>query len=126
MTTAKRFRRVYPALLAGGGAVGRLPRRRRTGTSERPRSASGWGSFQEARVKLPYRFALAGLAALTLLAAGCSSSSSSSGSSSSSSSSSASTVNWATETSAAAGGGMSALIAAAKKEGTLNVIALPP
>jgi putative spermidine/putrescine transport system substrate-binding protein len=66
---------------------------------------------------------LAGVAALTLLAAGCSSSSSSSASSSSSSSS---TVNWATVTSASAGGGMNALITAAKKEGTLNVIALPP
>jgi putative spermidine/putrescine transport system substrate-binding protein len=69
-------------------------------------------------VRSPYRFAVAGFAALALLAAGCSSSSSSSGSTSS--------VNWATETSAAAGGGMSALVAAAKKEGTLNVIALPP
>jgi putative spermidine/putrescine transport system substrate-binding protein len=75
-------------------------------------------------VRLPYRFALAGVAALTLLAAGCSSSSSSG--SSASSSSSASAVNWATETSVSAGGGMSALVAAAKKEGTLNVIALPP
>ena len=34
-------------------------------------------------------------------------------------------ANWATETSATAGGGMNALVAAAKKEGTLNVIALP-
>jgi putative spermidine/putrescine transport system substrate-binding protein len=75
-------------------------------------------------VKSPYRFALAGVAALTLLAVGCSSSSSSG--SSASSSSSSSTVNWATEASVSAGGGMSALIAAAKKEGTLNVIALPP
>src|ERR1700753_1636034 len=33
---------------------------------------------------------------------------------------------WATTQSAKAGGGMAALIAAAKKEGTLNVIALPP
>ena len=33
---------------------------------------------------------------------------------------------WATATSAQAGGGMDALVAAAKKEGTLNVIALPP
>ena len=69
-----------------------------------------------------YRFALAGVAAATLLAAGCSSSSSSSGSSSSSTS----TTNWATEASASAGGGISALVAAAKKEGALNVIALPP
>ncbi|HTS96522.1 MAG TPA: ABC transporter substrate-binding protein [Streptosporangiaceae bacterium] len=66
-----------------------------------------------------HRFALAGLAALGLLAAGCSSSGSSSPSSSSA-------TNWATVTSAAAGGGMAKLVAAAKKEGTLNVIALPP
>jgi putative spermidine/putrescine transport system substrate-binding protein len=70
-------------------------------------------------VRSPYRFALAGFAASALLVAGCSSSGSSSGSS-------GAAVNWATETSVAAGGGMSALIAAAKKEGTLNVIALPP
>jgi putative spermidine/putrescine transport system substrate-binding protein len=73
-------------------------------------------------VRSSYRFALAGVAAATLLAAGCSSSSSSSGSSSSSTS----TTNWATEASASAGGGISALVAAAKKEGALNVIALPP
>ena len=66
-----------------------------------------------------HRFALAGLTALALLAAGCSSSGSSSGSSSSG-------TNWATVSSASAGGGMSTLVAAAKKEGTLNVIALPP
>ncbi|HEX3192328.1 MAG TPA: ABC transporter substrate-binding protein, partial [Streptosporangiaceae bacterium] len=65
-----------------------------------------------------YRLALAGAAAACLLAAGCSSSGSSSGSSSS--------TDWATQTSASAGGGMNALVAAAKKEGTLNVIALPP
>jgi putative spermidine/putrescine transport system substrate-binding protein len=69
-------------------------------------------------VRSSYRFALAGVAAATLLAAGCSSSGSSSGSTS--------TTNWATETSASAGGGMTALVAAAQKEGTLNVIALPP
>ncbi len=66
-----------------------------------------------------YRFALAGIAAATLFAAGCSSSGSSA-------SSSGSSTNWATETSASAGGGMNALVAAAQKEGTLNVIALPP
>ncbi len=66
-----------------------------------------------------YRLALAGVAAAALLAAGCSSSGSSSGSSSSA-------TNWANETSATGGGGMNALVAAAKKEGTLNVIALPP
>jgi putative spermidine/putrescine transport system substrate-binding protein len=71
-------------------------------------------------VRSPYRFAFAGVAAVVLLATGCSSSSSSG------SSSSGSSVNWASEASASAGGGMSALIAAAKKEGTLNVIALPP
>ena len=65
-----------------------------------------------------YRLAFAGVAAAALLAAGCSSSGTTSGSSSS--------VNWATQTSASAGGGMNALVAAAKKEGTLNVIALPP
>jgi putative spermidine/putrescine transport system substrate-binding protein len=70
-------------------------------------------------VRTPYRFTLMGAAALALLAAGCSS-----GSSSSSGSSGG--ANWATVTSASAGGGMSKLIAAAKKEGTLNVIALPP
>jgi len=69
-------------------------------------------------VRSPHRFALAGVAALALLAAGCSSSGSSPGASGG--------ANWATVTSAAAGGGMSKLIAAAKKEGTLNVIALPP
>jgi putative spermidine/putrescine transport system substrate-binding protein len=73
-------------------------------------------------VRSSYRLALAGVAAAALLAAGCSSSGSSSGSSTSTSSA----ANWATETSVAAGGGMNALIAAAKKEGTLNVIALPP
>jgi putative spermidine/putrescine transport system substrate-binding protein len=70
-------------------------------------------------VRSPYRYAFAGIAAAVLLATGCSSSSSSG-------SSSGSSVNWATESSASAGGGMSALVAAAKKEGTLNVIALPP
>jgi putative spermidine/putrescine transport system substrate-binding protein len=70
-------------------------------------------------VRSSYRLALAGVAAAALLAAGCSSSGTTSGSSSSS-------VNWSTETSASAGGGMNALVAAAKKEGTLNVIALPP
>jgi len=70
-------------------------------------------------VRSSHRFALAGLTGLALLAAGCSSGSSSSGSSSSG-------TNWATVSSASAGGGMSTLAAAAKKEGTLNVIAVPP
>ncbi|MGH3151460.1 MAG: ABC transporter substrate-binding protein [Streptosporangiaceae bacterium] len=68
-------------------------------------------------MRSPYRLALAGVAAVALLAAGCSSSSSSGSSGG---------VNWNNETTVAAGGGMSALITAAKKEGTLNVIALPP
>jgi putative spermidine/putrescine transport system substrate-binding protein len=68
-----------------------------------------------------YGFAVAGIAAAALLAAGCSSSSSSG-----SSSGSGSGANWSTATSASAAGGMNALVAAAKKEGTLNVIALPP
>ncbi len=76
-------------------------------------------SFQEALVRSSYRLALAGVAAATLLAAGCSSSGSSA-------SSGGSSTNWATQTSASGGGGMNALVAAAKKEGTLNVIALPP
>jgi putative spermidine/putrescine transport system substrate-binding protein len=42
------------------------------------------------------------------------------------SSSSSGGDSWNSATSAAAGGGMSKLVAAAKKEGTLNVIALPP
>ena len=69
-------------------------------------------------MRSPHRFALAGLAALACLAAGCSSSGSSSGASGG--------TNWGTVTSVATGGGMSKLIAAAKKEGALNVIALPP
>ena len=68
-------------------------------------------------MRSPHRYTLAALAALALLAAGCSSSSSPSSSSG---------PNWATVTSASSGGGMAKLIAAAKKEGTLNVIALPP
>jgi putative spermidine/putrescine transport system substrate-binding protein len=68
-------------------------------------------------VKSPYRLTVMGVTALALLAAGCSSGSSSGSSGG---------TNWATVTSASAGGGMSKLIAAAKKEGKLNVIALPP
>ncbi len=68
-------------------------------------------------MRTPYRFTLVGAAALALAAAGCSSSSSSGSSGG---------TNWNTVASASAGGGMSKLIAAAKKEGTLNVIALPP
>src|SRR5260370_17314356 len=70
------------------------------------------------RVRSPHRFALIGLTALAMLAAGCSGSSSSS--------SSGGGANWSTSGSASAGGGMSKLIAAAKQEGTLNAIALPP
>jgi putative spermidine/putrescine transport system substrate-binding protein len=71
-------------------------------------------------VRSSHRFAMAGIAAAALLAAGCSSGPPGSASGSGSG------TNWATATSAAAGGGMNALVAAAKKEGTLNVIALPP
>jgi putative spermidine/putrescine transport system substrate-binding protein len=66
----------------------------------------------------PYRFTLTGVAALALLAAGCSASSTSG--------SSGGGASWATVSSAASGGGMAKLVAAAKKEGKLNVIALPP
>ncbi|MGD9990217.1 ABC transporter substrate-binding protein [Pseudonocardia sp.] len=71
------------------------------------------------------RSAAAGVAVAAVLglATGCVSSSSGSGGGSSASSDG---TNWATTTSAQAGGGMDALVAAAKKEGTLNVIALPP
>jgi putative spermidine/putrescine transport system substrate-binding protein len=67
-------------------------------------------------VRASHRIAIAGLAAVALLGAGCSSSSSTSSGS----------TNWATVTSASAGGGMNALVSAAKAEGQLNVIALPP
>jgi len=66
-------------------------------------------------VRTPYRLGLAGVAAVSLLAAGCSTNASSSSGG----------YNWSNATSAASGGGMSALIKAAKSEGTLNVIALP-
>src|ERR1700735_2327713 len=69
------------------------------------------------RVRSSHRLGLAAVSALALLATGCGSTGSSTTSGG---------VNWATVTSASAGGGMSKLIAAAKKEGTLNVIALPP
>lgn len=65
------------------------------------------------RLAVPAWRATAAMAVLVVAAAGCSSASSSGG------------FNWSTATSAKAGGGLSALIAAAKKEGTLNVIALP-
>jgi putative spermidine/putrescine transport system substrate-binding protein len=69
--------------------------------------------------------ALAGIvvAALILFMSACGSSNSST---SSSSSAAASGPNAATATSVADFGGMDALVAAAQKEGTLNVIALPP
>ena len=66
-------------------------------------------------MRTPYRLGLAGLAALSLLAAGCGAKSSPSSGG----------FDWSTATTASAGGGMSALVAAAKQEGTLNVIALP-
>ncbi len=67
-------------------------------------------------MRSPYRITLMGVAALALLAAGCSSGSNSSSGG----------TNWATISSASAAGGMTKLVAAAKKEGQLNVIALPP
>ncbi len=70
------------------------------------------------KVKKSYKYALAATAILALGAAGCSSS----GSGGSSNNDKV----WDTATSAQAGGGMAKLIAAAKKEGQLNVIALPP
>jgi putative spermidine/putrescine transport system substrate-binding protein len=69
--------------------------------------------------------ALATATALTLAACG-SSNSSSTATGGTSPSGSTSTTDWSTAQSADAGGGMDALVAAAKKEGTLNVIALPP
>jgi putative spermidine/putrescine transport system substrate-binding protein len=65
-------------------------------------------------------------AALTLAACGSSNSSTATGPSSDNTTPSATTTDWSTAQSAGAGGGMAALVAAAKKEGTLNVIALPP
>lgn len=58
-------------------------------------------------------------AAATVMLTACSSNSSSNADNGSA------TVSWAQAQSAQAGGGMDALVAAAKKEGTLNVIALP-
>src|SRR6185437_7136240 len=70
-------------------------------------------------VRAARRLALTALlASAALVAAGCSSSSGGGGGSGG--------TDWATVKSVSAGGGMDALIAAAKKEGTLNVIALPP
>jgi putative spermidine/putrescine transport system substrate-binding protein len=65
-------------------------------------------------------------AALTLAACGSSSSSTTATAPSTDDSSAPATTDWSTAQSADAGGGMDALVAAAKKEGTLNVIALPP
>jgi putative spermidine/putrescine transport system substrate-binding protein len=74
------------------------------------------------------RAAIGIVATSAVLLAGCSSSGSSKSGSSGSAGSSGSgkTVAWSKAQSAAAGGGHDALVAAAKKEGTLNVIALPP
>jgi putative spermidine/putrescine transport system substrate-binding protein len=77
----------------------------------------------------PPRARLAGtaaLAALGLALAACGSSNSSGTTTSPPSSSPTTAADWATAQSAQAGGGMNSLVAAAKKEGTLNVIALPP
>ena len=78
-------------------------------------------------MQTPRRTRLAGtaaLAALGLALAACGSDNSSSPTATGSSSTT--TTDWATAQSAEAGGGMEALVAAAQKEGTLNVIALPP
>jgi putative spermidine/putrescine transport system substrate-binding protein len=79
--------------------------------------------------------AVAAVATVGLVLSGCSSSGSNTssnngagngGNNGSGNNGSAKTVSWSTAQSATAGGGMNALVAAAKKEGTLNVIALPP
>ncbi|MGI8523035.1 MAG: hypothetical protein ACR2K3_06960, partial [Nocardioides sp.] len=70
--------------------------------------------------------ALATATALTLAACGSSVSSSTTGGGPTSPTGSTSTADWSTAQSVDAGGGQDALVAAAKKEGTLNVIALPP
>ena len=78
-------------------------------------------------MQTPRRTRLAGtaaLAALGLALAACGSDNSSTPTATGSSSTT--TTDWATAQSAEAGGGMEALVAAAQKEGTLNVIALPP
>ena len=92
-------------------------------------------------MKLSLRLLIAGTGVLALSAAGCSSSNGPVGQGGSPSpgltapsatappAATAPSVrpgDWAEATSAAEGGGLRALIAAAKKEGTLNVIALPP
>jgi putative spermidine/putrescine transport system substrate-binding protein len=66
----------------------------------------------------------AALAALGLALAACGSNNSSTPTSTGGST--PATTDWSTAQSADAGGGMDALVAAAQKEGTLNVIALPP
>lgn len=66
-------------------------------------------------MRSPHKVALLGVAALALVAAGCSSSKSPG----------TSDAKWKTAASVTAGGGMTALVKAAKAEGTLNVIALP-
>src|SRR6202041_1184775 len=119
MSHAKRFSCIYHAFSAGGEGGWRPSPAPPPGMFRAVAIRFGMGKLsQEALVRPLYRFAFAGVAAAVLAATGCSSSSSSG--------SSGSSVNWANETSVSAGGGMSALAAAAKKEGTLNVIALPP
>lgn len=76
----------------------------------------------------PRRLAVAlGAAALVITAAACGSSSNagSTPSGSAGAGTTATSADWKTVTSAQDGGGMDALVAAAKKEGALNVIALP-
>jgi putative spermidine/putrescine transport system substrate-binding protein len=70
-------------------------------------------------LKSSFKFFVVGAATVTLTLAACSTNGGSG-------SSSGSDQKWKTATSASAGGGMAALISAAKKEGQLNVIALPP
>jgi len=65
-------------------------------------------------------------ALLALTTAGCVSSGGGGGSGGAGASGQAGGNAWATATDAAGGGGMDALVAEAKKEGALNVIALPP
>jgi putative spermidine/putrescine transport system substrate-binding protein len=74
-----------------------------------------------------YRIAGTAAALALALVAGCSSSPAPPGSTSRPTPSvAARDLPWARATSAAAGGGMSALIAAARREGTLNLIGVPP
>jgi putative spermidine/putrescine transport system substrate-binding protein len=74
-------------------------------------------------VRANLRIAVAGVLCGAVLAAGCTAGSHGAGGRASKADRD---VGWATVSSVTAGGGMRALIAAARKEGRLNVIALPP